>query len=126
MIRAARVECARAGSPETCRAGGGVARYRLEQCVIEIGLAVYVGVLHADPVEPGGLERFAAAQRREELVGFDSPQPLLAPARRHARLVAHDTPRAIPAARPVAGAPTMTPDLWCGHAHTDRLLPGLL
>src|SRR5712691_743372 len=71
------------GLRETCRAGGGLARDRLEQGVIEIGLAVYVFVLHADPVESGGLERFAAAQGGEELIGFDVPQviadQLLAP-----------------------------------------------
>src|SRR5205809_54211 len=53
---------------------GGIARDRLEQGVVEIGLAVHVVVIGEDAVEPGGLERLAVAQRREDLVARDFPQ----------------------------------------------------
>src|SRR5262249_16556210 len=39
-----------------------------------MGLAVYVLVAHADAAEWGGLERLAAAQRREDLVALDVSQ----------------------------------------------------
>ena len=58
---------------ETCRTGGGIARDRLQQCIVEIGLAPNF-VVAKGAVEPGGLERLAASQRLEELLGRDVPQ----------------------------------------------------
>ncbi len=62
-------------------AGGRIARHPLEQGIIEIGIATQFFIGQSDMVECGGIERLAAAQRREDVVAQPSPGNSLSIAR---------------------------------------------